>query len=150
MIYLWLRFKIIKIQQIVINTCNKITTQILKITHTHIEVIKEVHRNLTFFNRNNMELLHIVKFQQRESKPIPNFKNIKWTILETVFSYWNGIMTIDKKKNRMWNTIRLIVTSLAPSFCLSRVTRKPIYGLLGTKGLLMSWCQGQHFMGCKT
>lgn len=33
--------------------------------HTHTEVIKEVHRELKIFNRNNTELLHIVKYQQR-------------------------------------------------------------------------------------
>ena len=60
----------LNLKEIVINICNKIIVQIVDITSridVHLEVRKGIHRKLTNFNQNNVNLLYIELHKLRDS-----------------------------------------------------------------------------------
>ena len=88
-------------QEIMITICNKM--MVLKSncicilnTYIHFKVRRRVHRKLTNINQYVIYLLHIGMYKQKE-KIVHSCWESLWT---TIYSYWNGIITIDKKISR--------------------------------------------------
>lgn len=60
------KFRIIEIQEIVINMCYEIKVQNFKRISINLKVRKGVHRKPTIFNSKYIKILYIEIYQQRE------------------------------------------------------------------------------------